>query len=151
LSFVRIIEPERFVHTGKRECGILNTCAQKHADQSVILVAEDEVMIQDIARNTLEQEGYFVLAADNGEDAMSLSQQYPGQIHLLLSDVIMPKMSGIELSRRVLTERPDIQILLMSGFAENVDPKFPFLQKPFGVKQLIDTIKGLIPVRHQIE
>jgi CheY-like chemotaxis protein len=123
----------------------------KHADQSVILVAEDEVMIQDIARNTLEQEGYFVLAADNGEDALFLSQQYPGQIHLLLSDVIMPKMSGIELSRRILTERPDIQILLMSGFAENADPIFPFLQKPFGVKQLIDTIKGIIPVRHQIE
>src|SRR5213594_4872810 len=56
-------------------------------DQPVILIAEDEVTIQNIARITLEREGYFVLTAENGEVAMLLSQQYPGKIHLLLADI----------------------------------------------------------------
>jgi two-component system, cell cycle sensor histidine kinase and response regulator CckA len=119
-------------------------------DQPVILVAEDEILVQNIARITLEQEGYFVLTAPNGEVALYLSRQYPGQIDLLLTDVVMPQMSGVELSERISKERPGIQIVLMSGnsFAENINPKFPFLQKPFGPKELRETIKGLIPVRN---
>jgi CheY-like chemotaxis protein len=124
----------------------------KQSDPTVILVADDEVMIQNIARITLEEEGYFVLVADNGEDALLLSQQYPGEIHLLLTDIIMPKMSGAELCRRVLSERPTVRILLMSGYGieEHIDPNLPFLQKPFGVKKLIDTIQELVPIRHQM-
>ena len=117
----------------------------KDLDQPVVLIAEDEAIIQNIARITLEREGYFVLTAENGEVAMSISQQYPGKIHLLLSDVEMPKMNGVELSDRISRERPGILIVLMSGsFAENI-PKFPFLPKPFVPKQLKDTIKALLP------
>src|SRR5438093_11221235 len=68
---------------------------QNHPDQPVILIADDEVMIQNIVRVTLEQEGYFVLTAENGEAALVMSRQYPGRIHLLLTDVGMPNMSGV--------------------------------------------------------
>jgi len=116
-------------------------------DQAVILIVEDEAMIQNFVRVMLEREGYFVLTAEDGEAALSLSKQYPGQIHLLLTDIMMPKMGGVELSRRISAERPGIQIVLMTGytFAENIDPKFPCLQKPFKLKKLRDTIKDLIP------
>ena len=119
-------------------------------DQPVVLIAEDEPMIQNIARITLEREGYFVLTAGNGEVALRLSQQYPGKIHLLLADIVMPKMSGVELSNRILTERPGIRIVLMSGhtFAEKIDPTFPFLQKPFDLKDLKDTVRLSISAFH---
>ena len=106
--------------------------------------------IQNFARAILEEDGYFVLTAGNGEVALLLSQQYPGHIHLLLTDVVMPNMSGVELSKRISAERPGIQIVLMSGhsFVENINPMHAFLQKPFVPEQLSDTIKELLPLRH---
>ena len=119
-------------------------------DQPVILIAEDEVSIQDVVRIILEEEGFFVLTAENGEAALSVSRQYPGEIHLLLTDIVMPQMGGVELSNRISSERPGICIVLMSGnsFAETINPEVPFLEKPFSPKQLKATIAALIPVCH---
>ena len=91
--------------------------------------------------------GIFVLTAENGEVALSLSKQYADQIHVLLTDVVMPKMGGMELSKRMSTERPGIRVVLMSGhsFAESINPEYPFLQKPFLPNQLSNTIKALLP------
>jgi len=111
------------------------------------LIAEDEATIRNVTRIALEREGYHALTAENGGLALHLSQRYPGQIHFLLSDITMPKMNGIALSIRISKERPSIQIVRMSGgFAGNLRPKFPFLQKPFAIGELRDTIKGLIQV-----
>src|SRR5690348_2627547 len=92
-----------------------NNLRSVHPDQSVILIAEDEVLVQNIVRITLESTGYFTLTAENGEDALLLSRKYPGTIQLLLSDVRMPKMSGIELKKYIEIERPATKVLLMSG------------------------------------
>jgi two-component system, cell cycle sensor histidine kinase and response regulator CckA len=115
------------------------------SDQSVILVADDDVMVLNIVRITLEREGYFVLTAENGEEALVLSRSYPGEIHLFLTDVCMPKMSGIQAAKRIAKERPGICVLLVSGTFDEDNPGFPLLSKPFGITQLSDTIRGLLP------
>jgi two-component system, cell cycle sensor histidine kinase and response regulator CckA len=121
--------------------------------QSVVLLAEDDVMVLTIARITLEKEGYFVLTAENGDAALYLSRQVPCEIHLLLTDVRMPKMGGVELSKVISVERPSTRIVLMSGYTsgEDINPNFPFLRKPFGPRLLSETVKGLVPSRQKSE
>jgi DNA-binding NtrC family response regulator len=116
-------------------------------DQSVILVAEDDVMVLNLVRVTLERDGYFVLTAENGEEALILSRGYQGDIHLLLTDVCMPKMSGIQSGKAITRERPGICILLMSGSFNEENPGFPVLRKPFSVTKVSETVRGLIPAR----
>ena len=99
-------------------------------DQTVILVVDDEVMIRNITRVVLEQEGYFILAARDGEEALRLSEKFPGAIHAVLSDVMMPTIDGLQLRERILTERPGIKVLLMSGCVSSHSPsvRFPGLK-----------------------
>jgi CheY-like chemotaxis protein len=111
-------------------------------DQSVVLLAEDEVMIQNVARVVLESAGYFVLTAENGEQALHISGRYPGSIHLLLSDVRMPVMNGLELKEKICLQRPDIKIVLMSGETPPVD--VPFLRKPFNPTQLRNKVESVL-------
>jgi len=89
-------------------------------------------MIRNVARLVLEREGYFILAAHDGEEALHLSRKFPGTIHGVLSDVKMPKMVGLQLRARILMERPGVQVLLMSGHVDDPPPSnVPFLAKPF--------------------
>jgi two-component system, cell cycle sensor histidine kinase and response regulator CckA len=119
--------------------------------QSVVLVVEDEVGILNVARIALEREGYFVLTADNGQAALHLSRMYPGEIHMLVTDVKMPHMGGVELTKRISVERPNTRIVLMSGniINEELDPKYLFLPKPFAPRKLTDAVKELVPVRQE--
>jgi CheY-like chemotaxis protein len=93
----------------------------------------------------LEADGYFILAAHDGEEALHISRSFPGTIHAVLSDVRMPKIDGLELRERILKERPGIPVLLMSGY---VDAPLPvdvaFLKKPFDPAALIDRIRELL-------
>ena len=116
-----------------------------HPDQPVILIVDDDVMIRNIARITLEADGYFILAAHDGEEALHISRKFPGTIHALLCDVIMPKVDGLQLRERILTERPRIQVLLMSGYVD-ASPLIngPFLAKPFDPAVLKDRIRQLL-------
>src|SRR4051794_19564724 len=87
-----------------------------HSDpQCVILVVDDEPDMRDILTRVLQKEGYFVLTAEDGEEALIVSRRFVGTIHILLSDVIMPKLDGLELRRHILAERPDTKVLLMSA------------------------------------
>src|SRR5258708_163897 len=99
-------------------------------NQTVILVAEDEVLIRNIARIVLDSAGYFVLSAKEGEGAGSISRQYPGTIHALLSDVKMPNTDGLQLREQILFERPGTKVLLMWGQIESPSESIPFLRKP---------------------
>jgi len=116
-------------------------------DQPVILLADDEVVVRNVIRVTLERQGYFLLVADDGQEALTLSRRYPGEIHLLLSDIQMPMMNGIELSQQIRTERPSIRIVLMSGHSEETAHGLPFLHKPFVPQTLIETIQGVLPAK----
>jgi two-component system cell cycle sensor histidine kinase/response regulator CckA len=114
---------------------------------------EDEDVVRGLARKVLEQEGYSVLEASRGEEALSLCAVYDQPIHLLLTDVVMPETSGKEVADRLRILRPEIKVLFMSGYTDEaivhhgvLDAKVEFIQKPFTpvaparkVRQVIDS------------
>jgi two-component system, cell cycle sensor histidine kinase and response regulator CckA len=103
-----------------------------------VLLVEDEEGVRQLARQVLEMNGYVVLSADNGETALELCAQYQDRIHLLITDVVMPRMGGNQLVDRLQANRSTLKILYMSGYTDTaivhqgiVDPHPAFLQKPF--------------------
>ena len=124
--------------------------ARREADTSmeepVILVVEDEAFVRDLIRYILETAGYAVLTAADGEQALQVSRTFPTTIHLLVSDVLMPKLGGMELCDQILRERPALKVLLMSGTV--VDQRregVAFLRKPFRAEILRDHVRHLLP------
>jgi DNA-binding response OmpR family regulator len=101
----------------------------------VILIAEDEVMVRNLVRHLLTAEGHEILAAADGYEALELSRKYEGTIDLLITDVKMPRMDGLALIEKVLQERPNMRILVMSGHPPEElrgrEAGFSFLRKPF--------------------
>lgn len=112
-------------------------------DQHVLLIADDEVTIRNVAQTALEQAGYFVLTAHDGEEALEISRTFPGTIDLLLSDVNMPKLDGFKLREYMVAERPDTVVLLMSGEISGLLDA-PFLPKPFTPPVLVDAVGELL-------
>jgi PAS domain S-box-containing protein len=103
-----------------------------------ILLVEDEEGVREVAREFLESMGYQVLETKSPTDAMRLAQVHPKEIHLLLTDVVMPEMGGRDLAERLQRVRPRMKVLYMSGYTDDaivhhgvLDPGTPFLQKPF--------------------
>ena len=116
-----------------------------------ILLAEDEDAVRDLAHDALEAHGYTVLEARNGADAQRVSAQHPGPIHVLVTDVVMPGMSGRELADRLTPLRPELQVLYMSGYTDNavvhhgvLDPGTVFLQKPFTPEALARKVRAVL-------
>jgi len=102
-----------------------------------ILIVEDNTVVRQLTRELLENRGYVVVEAANGEEALRLCKTYTGKIALMLSDVVMPGMTGHTLATEALRLRPDMKVLLMSGFADEITRSqimqtgYPFLAKPF--------------------
>ena len=112
------------------------------------LVVEDEVMVRRITARLLKQSGYQVIVASSGKEAIELAKGHEGGIQLLLSDVIMPQMSGAELAETLRGFLPDIRVIFMSGYAENVlvqegliDGDTQLVEKPFSHEDLLATIR----------
>ena len=123
-----------------------------------ILLVEDEQMVRKLARHILEVIGYNVLEAASGSEAMEVCQNHHGTVHLLLTDVVMPKMSGPQLSKEVIKLWPDIGILYMSGYTDNViaqhgvrEDGAPFLQKPFSPEALALKVREVLDAAGQGE
>jgi DNA-binding NtrC family response regulator len=114
----------------------------------VILLVDDDLGVQFSIWKLLKADGFTVLTADDGKNALEASRNYPGPIDLLLSDLDMPRMGGLELCQNIVTERPGIKVLIMSGDLwgrEQVRTQgLPFLQKPFTATTLRDTIEALL-------
>ena len=87
--------------------------------KETILLVEDEEMVRELATESLQRYGYTVLAASNGDKALSICEEYKEKIDLLITDLVMPGMNGIELARRFLDSRPEIPVLFMSGYSED--------------------------------
>jgi CheY-like chemotaxis protein len=116
-------------------------------DETILLV-EDETIVQDVASKILAAQGYTVLQAKSGKAALELCAQHLGRIDLLLTDVVMPQMSGEELARQVTEIHPDIRVLYTSGYSNAVvqAPDVPqaFLQKPFTVRDLLRRVREVL-------
>jgi two-component system, cell cycle sensor histidine kinase and response regulator CckA len=124
-----------------------------HGTETVLLV-EDEDQLRVVARGILRRCGYEVFEARNGGEALLFCQEHAGTIHLLLSDVVMPKMSGPELAKRLVKVHPEMRVLCMSGYTDDsvfrhgmVDARFPFLQKPFTPESLARKVREVLDVR----
>jgi len=116
-------------------------------EDPVILVVEDEAGVRDLIRYILETAGYAVLTAGDGEQALQVSRKFPTTIHLLVSDVLMPKLGGIELCEQILRERPAMKVLLMSGTVEQPPEGVEFLRKPFQAEILTQLVRRLLSGR----
>jgi len=115
-----------------------------------ILLVEDEAGVRALTREFLKVSGYAVLEAKDGFEALEEASKYSGKIHLLLTDMVMPRMSGSELAARMKTARPDTEILYMTGYAEymaggaSAPQEFSILQKPFSVSSLVEKIRAVL-------
>jgi two-component system, cell cycle sensor histidine kinase and response regulator CckA len=113
-----------------------------------ILVAEDEEQLRNVVRRTLERQGFSVLVARSGDEAIELCEEHAGKIVLLLTDVVMPGMSGPELADRLVPLHPTIKVLYMSGYAESTianldlsEARMAFLPKPFTTESLLHKVR----------
>ena len=121
-----------------------------------ILVVEDEPNLRYLAKQYLQKRGYAVIEAADGAMALQIAVAREGEIHLLLTDVIMPGMNGRELASRISEIRPNTRILYMSGYTENVighngtlDAGVNFLQKPFNLDQLSEKVRAVLDSARQ--
>jgi PAS domain S-box-containing protein len=117
----------------------------------VVLVVEDEQNIREPITEILGSRGYTVLAAGDAAEALALSESYPAPIHLLITDMIMPGMSGSQLAGFLGNARPDLRVLYMSGYPEKtiaqdgfLQPGQSFLQKPFPPGVLLTTVRSVL-------
>jgi PAS domain S-box-containing protein len=108
-----------------------------------ILLVEDEDMVRDLSKEILEAYGYSVIAAPNGQEGLRICKEFEGPIDLMITDVVMPQMSGRELAENIGTLRPDTRVLYMSGFTNDavvrhgvLDDGMCFIQKPFSPDSL---------------
>jgi PAS domain S-box-containing protein len=116
-----------------------------------VLVVEDNDMVRSLAARVLRTQGYAVLEAAHGNEAMLLARDHAGPIHLLLTDVVMPQMSGRELMEYMRESRPEMRVLYMSGYTDNVvahhgvlEPGTPFIQKPFTPQAMARKVRAVL-------
>jgi len=130
----------------------VETVGQRGHGETVLLI-EDEDAVRELTRRILTRSGYRVLDARNAGEALLLCEQRDLSIDLLLSDVVMPKVSGPEIARRLLQIRPELRVLFMSGYADPVDQNVVrsmsagFIAKPFTRDELLDAVGKLVAAR----
>jgi CheY-like chemotaxis protein len=116
-----------------------------------ILIVEDEDQVRTLVRRVLESKGYTVLESNRGLTAIELAERHNAPIHLLVTDVVMPHMSGRALATALTAVRPSMRVLYMSGYTSNaivhrgvLDPNTPFLQKPFMPDALASKVREIL-------
>ena len=139
-------------------------CADKHtftdhpdaspittSGTETILVVEDDEAVRGLIRKVLQRAGYTVLDTGHPEEGIKICQEYPGDIHVLLTDVIMPKMGGRELADKIQTLHPSINIVYMSGYTDNaivhhgvLESGTAFIEKPISPEDLLTKIRSFI-------
>jgi two-component system cell cycle sensor histidine kinase/response regulator CckA len=116
-----------------------------------ILVVEDEQNVRELVRDYLKQSGYHVIEAADGTQALEIAASYTGHIHLLVTDVVMPRLSGRELAAQMAAERPGLKVLYVSGYTDDtvfrhgvLEGGMEFLQKPFNMTSLAKKIREVL-------
>jgi DNA-binding response OmpR family regulator len=116
-----------------------------------VLIVEDEEGVRSLVRQTLREKGYHVLEACNGEEGLAVCERHPGPIHLLLTDAVMPRLSGGVLAARVRRLRPQTKVLFMSGFTDSAlvrhgvaTGEVDCLLKPFTPEALAESVRRVL-------
>ena len=146
-------EKKASISTSKSKKQLLGTSSSASSgvgEKPSILLVDDDDMIRSLLMETLEPQGYRVILADSGRDAVQIAREYKGQIDLLFTDVAMANMDGTELDQILRKDHPDIKTLFMSGYSraqatqKGIPPDALFLQKPFMPDQVVNTINELL-------
>jgi two-component system, cell cycle sensor histidine kinase and response regulator CckA len=116
-----------------------------------ILLAEDEPALRELTREILEEHGYTVIEAGSGDGALKCAGAHPGVIDLLLTDVVMPRMSGRELADHLARLRPGLKVMFMSGYTDDAVVRYgvlassaAFIQKPYGPESLLAKVREVL-------
>jgi CheY-like chemotaxis protein len=125
-----------------------HTVPREKTHHGTILLVEDEAALRELTREALVARGYEVLEAPNGNEALALCQSHSGPIDLMITDVVMPKMRGDDLARRVKELHPEVRVLFTSGYAatsivESLEDA-SFLQKPYRFRDLAERIRQIL-------
>jgi len=144
LYFPRVAEPAS--DSAEGDAGLAN-----RSGSETVLVVEDEQAVRDLTVRILRQLGYVILTASSGAEALEIGQTHDGIIHLLLTDVVMPGMSGRHLADQLLQRRPGTKVLFLSGYTENtvvhhgvLDAGVNFLPKPFSRESLARKLREVL-------
>ena len=128
----------------------------RSAGTETVLLVEDESQVRNLAALVLRERGYEVLEASTGEEALRIAKRYAGRIHLLLTDVVMPQMSGKELSEQIKRTRLDIKVLFASGYTDDAvlhhgvfEADMEFIQKPFTPNALANKVRQVLNTRNK--
>jgi len=121
------------------------------AGTETILLVEDDEAVRSVTRRALTRFGYSVLPAKGGEEAFELAEEFPDEIDLLLTDIMMPGMNGVEVAAGIARIRPGIRVFFMSGYADQdlvrqglLTPGTRFLQKPFTPQELAERVREIL-------
>lgn len=116
-----------------------------------VLLVEDDDAVRAVTSRALLRFGYTVLAAEGGPQALKLIEEHGETIDLLLTDIMMPGMNGVEVARRVVEKRPGIRVFFMSGYADQdlvrqglLAPETHFIQKPFTPFELVERVRAIL-------
>jgi two-component system cell cycle sensor histidine kinase/response regulator CckA len=123
----------------------------RYAGTETVLVVEDEMQVRELSRRVLERAGYTVLTASDAEAAMAIADRHPGHIHLLITDMILPRLGGRELAARLGIHRPAIKVLYVSTTSDEaiarhrvLAPGTEFLEKPFSIDGLLRKVRQVL-------
>jgi PAS domain S-box-containing protein len=144
------VSAHRIEHNGRPAILAFALEVARLAGPPTVLLVEDENQVRELLADVLQQAGYRVLAAANGDEAVHLSAAHKGRIDAMLSDVMMPGLNGPAVAERIAPERPEMKVVFMSGYAardvlaEQSSEHSAFLSKPFSREQLTATLTAVL-------
>jgi two-component system, cell cycle sensor histidine kinase and response regulator CckA len=142
------------VDTANDESRVVPIIEGSGRGSETILLAEDEEAVRSLAVDALRSHGYTVLEARDGVEAVAVAKRHKGSIHLLVTDMVMPKVSGRELAEQLAAVRPDLRVLYISGYTNDTraaqgipEENTEFLHKPFSITTLVHTVRSILDGR----
>jgi len=120
---------------------------EKLSGNETILLVEDSPALRGLTRELLSRQGYTILEAGDGIEALELSKNHAGTIHLMITDIVMPRMRGTELATHITEQRPELMVLFLSGYTEEAvwrlrdNNRIAILEKPYSSVALLRTVR----------